>query len=444
MNKTLKKLFLFLVCSSIIFCYTYFCSMLFNDEIWNYGFAYNIATGLIPYRDFSMVVTPFYSFLVSIFIVLFGHHLWVIHLLNAIMISIMLLIIYRKVGKKVFVFFPILLLYSYPGYNLFCLFLMIILITICEVDFIYKDVIMGLLCGILILTKQTIGFLVLIPTIYYAKNRIKCLVSFSIPVVIFIVYLIYYGALYFFIDYCFLGMFEFSNCNRVLLFFPLEIVICILLFYRLIKSKLGDRAAFYVLMYQIITFPIFDDYHFMIGFLLVLYYFLAHIEIKEYRLKYYFVILLFTTMFWNYAFNGYIDFHHYQDKNSYLYGRYVYQYVENSITTITDYMESVKNNYDFVYLFTQNSYVIKMNTSYDINKFDLINNGNMGYQGSVRYIQEIDNFCGDHSCLFILYRYEIDRDNLMSNQTNIDIIDYVSTHYRKQREIDSFDIYVNF
>ena len=32
------------------------------DEIWNYGFSYAIRLGEIPYRDFNMVLPPFYSF----------------------------------------------------------------------------------------------------------------------------------------------------------------------------------------------------------------------------------------------------------------------------------------------------------------------------------------------------------------------------------------------
>ena len=33
-----------------------------------YGFAYNVSMGLVPYRDFNMVVTPLYTFILSFFI----------------------------------------------------------------------------------------------------------------------------------------------------------------------------------------------------------------------------------------------------------------------------------------------------------------------------------------------------------------------------------------
>ena len=34
-----------------------------NDEIWGYGFTHNIYKGLIPYKDFNMVITPFFPFI---------------------------------------------------------------------------------------------------------------------------------------------------------------------------------------------------------------------------------------------------------------------------------------------------------------------------------------------------------------------------------------------
>ena len=48
------------------------CITINGDEIWNYGFAYNIATGLIPYKDFNMIVTPLFPMISAIFMKIFG------------------------------------------------------------------------------------------------------------------------------------------------------------------------------------------------------------------------------------------------------------------------------------------------------------------------------------------------------------------------------------
>ncbi len=436
-----KKVLCFLGGCCLFFVYSYFFSTLFNDEIWNYGFSYNIANGLVPYRDFNMIITPLYSFIGSIFIIVFGHHLWSIHILNSIMIVFMLWLIYRKIGKKVLLFVPVLLLYCYPGYNLFSVFLIIILLYICEEDFKYYDFIMGLLCGLLFLTKQTIGICMFVPMIYYSKRKIKSIISFLCSILIFIIYLVWNNAFYQFIDYCFLGMFDFGNHNKVLLFLPIEIFICVFLGIRLLKSKFLDKRVFYLLMFQIVTVPIMDDYHFMIGFMPVYLYILDHICMKDYRFKYYVIIAFFSFGFWNYMANGYSNIYLYQDKKSYLYGRYIPEYIEKNITDISEYMESIKDDFDYVFLLTQNSYMVKLNTSYSINKFDLINNGNMGYRGSEKYIQELKDQCERKKCLFMIYKYEIDVDNPKGNQTNFDILNYVSTSYDMIQEVSNFILY---
>ena len=56
-----KKIILILFLTLFIFSFNYF---IFHkiiddcDEIWNFGFSYNIAKGAIPYRDFNMIVLP--------------------------------------------------------------------------------------------------------------------------------------------------------------------------------------------------------------------------------------------------------------------------------------------------------------------------------------------------------------------------------------------------
>ena len=45
------------------------------DEIWNYGFMHNIYSGLVPYKDFNMVITPFFPMLFSLPFFIFGSNL---------------------------------------------------------------------------------------------------------------------------------------------------------------------------------------------------------------------------------------------------------------------------------------------------------------------------------------------------------------------------------
>ena len=80
-----------------------------------------------------------------------------------------------------------------------------------------------------------------------------------------------------------------------------------------------------------------------------------------------------------------------------------------------------------------------MNTSYQLNKYDLINNGNMGYDGVSRYIEEIDEYCSENKCLFILEN----RGEESTNQTNVDILKYVEDNYMQNIGGSIYKIYSN-
>ena len=71
------------------------------------------------------------------------------------------------------------------------------------------------------------------------------------------------------------------------------------------------------------------------------------------------------------------------------------------------------------------SYAIKLYRKEIIDKYDLINNGNIGYNGSKKYIKEIDDYCKSHKCLFLM------RNNIEEHkdQMNDKIINYIIFNY---------------
>lgn len=438
MKKKFKQILIFLFIYILCFLYSFFISTLYNDEIWNYGFSYNIASGLVPYRDFNMIVTPLYNFCASMFIKVFGSYLWSLHLFNSIVLASIIYISYRKLGSKCLILIPFVFLNCYPGYNIFSVLIILIIINLLDKDFKYKDYVLGLLVGIMFLTKQTIGICLFIPLMYYSKDKLKALIGMGSPIIIFLIYLIWNSALYEFIDYCFLGIFDFGESNSVWLFLPVEVIICLIILYKLVKSHFKNKELFYLLMYQIVTFPIFDDYHFMIGFIPVLYYVLLVSKIERYKIKYYVVIVLSFFVMWNFKMHQFEKINIYGDSNSYLYGRNIPGYVD--LEDITNYIDVNRDKYNHIFMFSRNAYYVKMDAKYPIDKYDMINDGNMGYNGSEKYIQEIDDYCKSNSCLFILYKYEF---NSEITQTNRKIVDFVIDNYKLKEEVDWFNIYSN-
>ena len=71
------------------------------DEIWNYGFIHSIYSGLIPYKDFNMVLTPFYPFIMSIPLHIFGSSILIVHIFSSLMITFM----FYNVNIAMWIFF---------------------------------------------------------------------------------------------------------------------------------------------------------------------------------------------------------------------------------------------------------------------------------------------------------------------------------------------------
>ena len=78
---------------------------IYADEVWNYGFSYAIFHGEIPYKDFNMVITPLYPFLMSIF----SSNLFLFHIAHALLLTGFSYVLYRLLKEKMWI--PLLLLF---------------------------------------------------------------------------------------------------------------------------------------------------------------------------------------------------------------------------------------------------------------------------------------------------------------------------------------------
>ena len=439
--KLKKYVLLFLFIFIITFIYSFFFFAISCDEIWNYGFAYNIGNGLIMYRDFNMIITPLYPLLTSLFIFLFGNYLYSMYIFNSIICAIIECLLYKKIKFKAFIIFPILLNFIQLGYNLFVLFLTILMLCLYDSNNKYKDIIMGLLVSFVFLTKQSIGFVYLIPLIFYSSNInsfLKRIISFLIPILFLIIYLYKNYALYNFMDYCFLGLFNFGKNNLIWYFLPLWIPCIIYLLFRLFKSGFKDEECFYTLCFHIMTYPLFDLNHFVISFSLFLYYVLKRINLIKLKQILYLSLSIYSLIFFSIGtFSGFV---YEKDKSSILYGRIIGPYVSGEISSIKEYISSnaslYDNDYNNLFIFVDLAYLIKLDMNIQINKFDLINNGNMGYKGEYKIINELENKCSNNKCMFILSNIDV------NNQVNKTILEYVKDNYNYVDTVNIFDVYV--
>lgn len=86
----------FIVIVIVIVCYSMFFFQINLDEIWCYSYSFNIANGLVPYRDFNMIVTPLFPMIGSVFLKIFGNYLLYMHIFMAIFVGLVMIILYKS------------------------------------------------------------------------------------------------------------------------------------------------------------------------------------------------------------------------------------------------------------------------------------------------------------------------------------------------------------
>ena len=449
-----KNLILFVVCFVLSFLISWFCNGLYCDEIWNYGFAYNIASGLIPYNDFNLLTPPLYHLMGALFIKLLGNSLLSFEIFNSLIVVIIMFFMYKKVGKVSLILFPVLLCYMLPNYNFLSLaFLIIIMIIDSSFNSVNKYYFIGILIGLILCTKQSIGILLFLVMIIFSKERVKALIGFIIPICFLILYLIYNDCLMEFINYNFGGMISFKESNTVfglhmIIFIPILIYLIVMVF----KTKFKDFSLLLVLAFQSVAYPIFDRSHIMMGVVALIAYLLINKMnyFKKY-FKYYFIISL--SLLVSVLFLPRYDYHLYKDKDSFMYGKAVYGTIyDDVLVNLEDKVDLYKDSYDYIFIYSyymEMAYAVKLNMNIPLNKYDLINNGNMGYDGANRYLSELEEICSNNSCLFFIdlsstKGYTQTNMDILKFGTKYDLIDRVNCgSISEDRDNFVFDIYSN-
>jgi len=428
----LKKNYHLILLFFFILIYTLILSPIDLDEIWSYGFAHNLYSGLIPYKDFNMVITPFHPFIMSLPMYIFGSNILLFHIENAIVITIMLYLLFKLIGKNTYFLIPFFiwpLSIIYPNYNVFALFLFILLIYLEDKE--SNDYLIGFIIGLLFLTKQSIGLPVLLTIIFtFDKEKIiKRLIGFIIPNIIFFIYLLITNSLKEFIDLCVLGLLDFNNGNGSLnVLFFITIIFIVLIIISIIKDK-KNIINYYLLFFSSIVIPLFDYYHYMLFFIAFLIVFFINNKTNiRFDIVGKVLLLLFVLL-------ELLSF----DTTNSIYpndiNRFEYRYMDyNSLKSTKEVNELIKK-YNKVIIIGQDSYYHKLILDEKINYLDLINKGNLGYHGTDKLLKMIKELDKD-------YYYFVNRSDLKrKTQTDPTIIKYIINNGKLIEKTKYYDIY---
>lgn len=440
----MKKNFLILLLLFILLLiFNLFLYPITLDEIWNYGFSYNILNGKIPYLDFNMVLTPLFSFIMTLPLMIFGNNILVFNIFNIFIILGCFLLLHNLIDDNMwlcalifFIPFPIL----YPSYNLFLLFLFLYLIYLEKNE--KSDYLIGFIVGCLILTKQSVGVFLLLPCLlYYLKNKkkfISRLIGCIIPCSIFLIYLLITKSFMSFLDLCLFGLFDFAGNNSVTSKFYLFvfILICLVTIIFIVKEP-KNIYNYYALMFYSISMPLFDAYH--VGFQILVFVLLCFINFNFLkRLPIYsFAIFLvvYACLFVSYSYGNISSFKKMYPNNI---NHFEYRYLGSKQVDFTNEVSNyIKKNKDYKYMFLDsNGYYFRIINDESASYLDLINMGNWGYNGSDKLINSIKKLPKNT-------RFFIDGVELVG-QRQIDrrAIKYVIKHGKKVDKVGLYDIYI--
>lgn len=467
------------------------------DEVWNFNIGRCIANGLIPYKDISMVSTPLLGFILAIPLKLLGQEMFYT---RAVILIIVLLSffciskIFKNLGiRKEIVYWTYIIIavsicdFIRIDYNVLVL-LFVLQIILLEVKTIKNerwkkeivDLIIGLLAGLSICSKQSVGLIISFISVFipilFIENRNDVIAEFKrffiraigimLPLITFFIYLRSNGAFDSFLNYSIYGVKTFTNSlsyfdfimstnylNRAIaIIIPATIAIAIFINVVFKFKKKADYTCLVLALYSLgmfsIVYPISDVTHFMIaiipGIILLVYCFKLMLDTsKELRKLNYKYILEFTgvcslllmlsvTLLTEYAYRdrlGMISKYDYQKHFRYI---DISAELNESITTINEF-SAVKEKKVYILDATAAVYMIPIDR---YNKdYDMFCIGNLGAGGENEIIDRIKN----EDALYLIKK---DGENINWQNPN-KVRAYMKENMEYVGSKDMFDIYQN-
>lgn len=459
------------------------------DEIWNYNFANCIVKGLVPYRDFNMLQMPLTPIIEAVFLRIFGNELIITRVLEIILItgiSLVIVKIFEELTKSKIIGYisSIIILYIISPYVAidynFMVLLFTLIITLLEIknkdkilDVNWKrDLSLGIIAGLGVISKQSTGIILAITLIGYKillvrdkeefksfiKKGIVNLIGVLIPVSIMMIYIIVNNAFNDFLDYTILGIKTFSNSMSYMnlireenlvfkimsLLAPISLVTSLI--YGVVKKdkEMLILASFGISLIAVI-FPISDTVHFSVGMvisvILVIYLgyrILLKLKIKDiikifiitfakvsFTLSAIFITYLLTKGIFTYL----KDASKYQELKHFKYIEISDEFV-GQIKQIQNYI--LENNNVYILDADAPIYMIPIDR-YNKN-YDMFLKGNLGSRGEEGQIEDLKQ----NNEKTLLIKNEKYHRNWQNPEK---VRDYIINNMEKKGEILFFDIY---
>ena len=486
MKKRIITILLIVLCFSLFFylsCieaglpgYPHCFSSLTGDYMWNFHMIQKIYNGWIPYSDINMISTPFFHFLGSFFLKIFGNNFLSYNIYSAIIATFIIFISFKIIhlltdSNKVsfvtssIVFFFVFMDYN-PNYNyLFTLIMLIVvLLEMLKNKSIYSSkyhyIFIGLLMGLGLWTKQNLalifGFGFFIYILITEKSKLlsltKVAIGASLVSLPFLFYILANNILTDFIDLAFGSMNDFVNNSRlvksgVIALLIVSIIGVIYCVSTTIKKRyrIVLLASIFSICSFIYIYPIVDLNHYSAGAVFVILP-LSYLLYKKYcsindrrrllckTITYSTIsVLLLTTVASFGLLISYCDLDRTLPEKYKIY-KYAWQVSDElieDIDRINTYISEKEQN-SKVILLSNDASLIFVPFNKNNNKYDLLLVGNLGKNGEQRIIEDIEKM---HN----VYIIDNKRFGQYCYQESKPIFDYVSSHFEVIDTIDNLN-----
>ena len=458
------------------FVFTIFCTIILtkpfgnSDELWNYSFAKNIVNGMVPYRDFSIVQTPLSAYIPALFMSVFGKGLFVHRIVGFLLLYAMTALIYhlcQKITKSIFIGLVSALFvacatlpfYVY-NYNYLSALLILIIYELeisREKNTSVKSVVVGVLVGMLLLIKQNTGAMLmaanivvcLVNTVKFKMNKkiqfARVLVS-AVPVTIYVIYMLLVGALDEFFDYAVLGIATFVHRAT-----PIELIVeapffviyigfmiyaCVNMIIRMKrKGSTPEKvsALSFALAWLMVTYPLFDAFHLVCVFSVLVPAFCLFIEPKRYKAweKWTCVFIVISISVLSVlAFLPSKENHILSSLNNYE-NVPIDRDADESIRKICEYIEEKKEQGYMVRVADDSAIAYKIPLDDYEKNWDMLLVGNVG----TNTVEDL--LKSSEECVYLVNK---NTENL-GGQNHFEIIEFIKSNYVKVDEVMAFDVY---
>ena len=458
------------------------------DEMWNYNFSKNILEGRLPYKDFNIIIMPLVPYIGTVFLSILGNEMFSMRIFAIVTIFLILFMIYKillniKVDRNfskliVLGLFYILNIHLRIDYNFFTLLLLLLIIDIeiKNVQNIRKknqkiDIALGILAGLCVCSKQTIGICITIVTMFYQimfiknkddfkiyiKKLIDRFIGFLAVIMLLVIYFSVFNLWNDFVDYAILGIKDFSNKIPYIMLIrskkwylkALSVIVPAYLVINLIyvlasrvKNKELDANNIIILAYSwasiSVIFPISDEIHFLVGCIpsiIGIVYILSKIFLNKNKrwilietasqvLTIYIVVIAILNSVKMVSALKQIgkEINHFK------------LIPNSSYSTILEVDDYIKRQTKDVYILDSSAVLYTIPIDQYNKNYDMFNKGNLGSKGEDGIIEDLKNKANIQ--ILIL------QDNYRRNwQTPLKVIDYVKNDLNKIGSIEIFDIY---